>query len=1174
MKILNIIKLSVLALATAALAFTGCKKAEIDETANAVLTEDTILSFVGQGAEAQTTWVYADGEWVMDAPDVDWITVTPTSGKGNTEITITVDDNLINGVLNRPRETKIYFRGRLKDVVGRIDVSQGGDRYLGSKEVTVTQLLDIEEGEPAKILESTVMAVSAKGFILSDGTTATYVEGKADIKTGDRVTINGNKKSFGGFSAFVLDECEVIASGEAVYPEVLNVTSTADEAIKAVTKPELIRVDGSNVNGTMRIPGQNTRVSVADPTKEQSEKLDKVNLHKTSFTGYYVGSVNKQPTMVLVSINGDGGVDESIIPYPVKWAIGAGAKTAGVLNYTTDSFAATNQIEAIQGLGIISYEPACEPLKDADGNPVLDENGDPKMVPVMNSNNKFLRDVSGDNPRITGTWPGDYWLFTGTGAIKAGSKVRIVFQTRVSATNHKFWQLEYKDGDNWKVAGDYDTTDETGETITYTHQMASDGSTNITVDRTVKFNHNNDHCYFRFRCMANWQANGSGKLTARNGGTGRLSVTDTGETGVEFWPTIELIEEGDGVDKPDTDPVIANIVPAPDYLAFEGTPDGPQVITVTSDYDWTAVSNASWLTIDVAEGAANESVDITVTCEPSTMSTLRQTSITIYSADGKKNIPVVQSAAGQDLNPFVSVEKNSVKVSYRETQIVVPVQATHEYTVTPDVPWITVAPQTKTLVEQVQEILNIAENDDQSGPRIGHVTFAIADKGVETVLTVTQDPAPAKDPKVIFEDDFEWLRPMITEYNALNLSAGHIGDFIYGEYADVKARSSANAPNAYTADVFKDKFPAALAAAGYTDLNADGKVIYPQDAYLKFCKSSVQTGLQFNPFAGLGTATEATLFFDWAAHFGGTGGVDAVKLVVVIDGEGTFDNGTKVSDVLSHTQKEGEHFWTNVELPIHDVNASTKLTIVPAQSVASGTPNFKTSGYYRFYLDNIKVTKTEVLFKDDFSWLKDMIDNYNANNATPIGNSVTGYADTDFKLASGANAPNAYTTEPFKSSFPSALAAAGYEDMNAKGAVVYPQDMYLKFGKTSVHTSLKIKSLPMIGSGDINVEFDWCRHVQGSAKVDPVTLTIVITGDGEFENGKKYSDPLETDQPYVENESAKMGWTHANVKIYGASANTSINIVYTDCYNPATGAYNWTVSGAHRYHLDNILITR
>ena len=102
---------------------------------------------------------------------------------------------------------------------------------------------------------------------------------------------------------------------------------------------------------------------------------------------------------------------------------------------------------------------------------------------------------------------------------------------------------------------------------------------------------------------------------------------------------------------------------------------------------------------------------------------------------------------------------------------------------------------------------------------------------------------------------------------------------------------------------------------------------------------------------------------------------------------------------------------------MHGVSTSTKVAIVPEVCVSSGSADFKVSGYYRYYLDNIKVTKTEVLFKDDFSWLKSMIDSYNASSDKPIGNSVTGYSDTDFAGASSANAPNIYGTFQVRVSF-------------------------------------------------------------------------------------------------------------------------------------------------------------
>ena len=181
------------------------------------------------------------------------------------EITISVADNLVDGVLNRPRSTEVYFRGRLKDVVGKIAINQGGDRYLGSRELTVTGLIDLEDGEPAKILESTVMAVSSKGFVLSDGTSAIFVEGKADIKAGDHVTINGNKQTYAGFPSFILDECNVLSSSSAEYPEPVNITSNADEALPGFKSPVFIKVDGSNVNGTMRIADQTSRPNLLLP---------------------------------------------------------------------------------------------------------------------------------------------------------------------------------------------------------------------------------------------------------------------------------------------------------------------------------------------------------------------------------------------------------------------------------------------------------------------------------------------------------------------------------------------------------------------------------------------------------------------------------------------------------------------------------------------------------------------------------------------------------------------------------------------------------------------------------------------------------------------------------------------------------------------------------------------
>lgn len=55
MKLINKFKLSVLALAATVLAFSGCENPDEDTSAYSVLTEETLLDFVGQDAEPQTT---------------------------------------------------------------------------------------------------------------------------------------------------------------------------------------------------------------------------------------------------------------------------------------------------------------------------------------------------------------------------------------------------------------------------------------------------------------------------------------------------------------------------------------------------------------------------------------------------------------------------------------------------------------------------------------------------------------------------------------------------------------------------------------------------------------------------------------------------------------------------------------------------------------------------------------------------------------------------------------------------------------------------------------------------------------------------------------------------------------------------------------------------------------
>ena len=867
--------------------FSACKNTEELLPSTIVGSEISSLTFEVEQNEPQVLPVCSDGLWTVEC-DAEWITLDHLSGEGNMELTVSVTDNIIDGEADFPREAKILLKAGLEKTGKNFTVTvfQKGNKYKGTKDVTVTEALALEDNRVAQIPVSTVVAVGQDAFVITDGTSniAVYGAVEAEIKVGDTVKLTGDRVSTFGIPAINLDVelFEITATGgEAGYPEPKAISDV--EQYEAASS-EYLAVSGSLVGSQMRFAGKDKRLNLV--FVPQTFDLASLNLHKIVAYGYYVGVYEKYPALIITGIT-DIELDESLVPYPVVWANGAGAKAAGVLNYNTDSWAAKNALEPIKGFGSISYIPACDPPLDFLAG--WDASAEQTTL-VDNGNDKFKRDISGDNPRITGAWPGDFWLFKGDGAIKAGSKVQIKFESRVSATNPKFWQLEFYDGDHWKVAGDVYETDETGSTITYTHQMASDGSTNIQINTTVTYNHNTEHCLFRFRCMANWQANGQGPLSARNGGTARLAVTDVTEAGVEWWPSITIVEEGDGEDRPDVDPVMANIICNPDYLAFEGKPAGAQKITITSDYDFTAEPSVDWLHIDVASGAAGEKTDIMVTCDESVSSSLREGAIVIRSADSKHNLPVIQSAAGQEVDPMISINANSKSISYKGQTVNVKVQTTVDYTVTSDVDWISLAPATKTLIQKDEVTLYILENTSETETRTGHVTFGNEEIGIQTVLTIEQGVQPGV--KSIFEDDFSWLAPFNALYADLN-PGKKIGDTVGSDGSD------SNAPNAYTTAPFNtEEFAAAFAEKGYVDLYPGNKVIYPQDEYLKFCKTKAKgnTGLELN----LGKYIEGTqnldLSFDFCMMVQGDGTVDGGTMTVVIVGDGTFADGKKRAD--------------------------------------------------------------------------------------------------------------------------------------------------------------------------------------------------------------------------------------------------------------------------------------
>ena len=715
--------LAALSLVAMAGAITSCDKS--DNVAKAVMASANALTFPGEEASEQIITVYSDAEWTADVPE--WVTIDPSTGSGTTDVTVSVNANMRDGALDNPRRSELVFHGKTLMSRATVIVNQSGDKFRDVKNFTISEVAASDDETVVIVPTAQVAALTSKGFVATDGSSAVYVLSSEEVAVGDAVEIWGTKGADKELPAITNADKVIVSSNSAVsYPSAKDITSEID-TYKAESR-EFIQVSGLLKGSSLKLDGEHT-VSVAVLDAYSSLEIAQLNNHNVVLYGYFAGLVSNTINVIAAKFD-DKGAAAGTGSLPVEWYIGV--KGDNNINFA-ETFPKSGTIAATKNEGEIKY------VYDLTDN---------------NGNNKFKLDVESGNPRCTGPWPGDYWDFATNASAKAGETVEISFETRTSATGHKYWRLEYLDGTEWKVAGTALKTSEPGSEIVYTHIMNADGKTNVFVDTQVTYENATSMIEFRFVCAANWQAKG-GALKARNGGSARLTVTD----------------------------------PA----------------------------------------------------DPS-----RQ--------------PTIKKVSG-----------------------------------------------------------------------VGGKT-------------------------AVFEDDFNWVDPIVSAYNAA-VPDKPIGDTVGDKNKD------AEAPNVYNA-ALKEAFFKLFDEKGYEDMCPSEEVIYLQPGYLKFGRTKGHNTSLRLPKLNLDAASDIDIEFDFAAMAQGSGTIDDTKLVVVVEGDGEFANGTKYSDLITQNQGKDELFWTHAKTTVKGATANTRLVIVmyrvlEGYDTAAYTGNYKynVSGAGRFFLDNIKITK-------------------------------------------------------------------------------------------------------------------------------------------------------------------------------------------------------------------------
>lgn len=679
--------------------FTSCKEEELVKP-SALLTESS-LTFEAKAEESQSFRIASDSDWMIDV-DEPWITVDPMSGSNTMDVNVTVEDNYTGGVMNAPRQGLITIMNKRGYKV-TTTIYQNGDTYLGAPEGNVAKVADLDSASRAKVLSATVAAVSTTGFVVTDGTVNMFVDGKAEVKAGDVVDFNGKTSKISGIPSFVLDQVEVKSTAEVTYPTPVAIDKAPSVLPDKVT---YVKLTGTLIGSTLRFADKTT-CSLLVPA--DAETFNKVNTHKVDVLAYYIGVIKKDVTVVPVSFV-DNGQDESVgvkLPFrdDFSWLApyidAANSKLSEDKKISDCVGVVTSSADGCANLYTTLADNGCDVIGELRSRGYTDLNPSFKTIYLQDAYFKF-----GANKKQSGlTLP----LFRLDGEQDIVVSFKWCSQMQGDGNIDKTQLVLEIDGPG-KVEP-ASKSDKISEPVS--HSQSSGKMFWQDVMFTIKG--------ATTATAISFHPSVFGHDGAQESGYYRYYVDD-----IEVMLASEAVKANINVEGLDSD-----------LITFEGTPEAPYTFKVSSDVDFNVSASANWLHIENGSGLAGETKTVSVTCDPSELSVLRKGEITIKSGVTSRKIQVVQSAAGQELDPFISIkEGNSVEVLGQGAEFAVTVQANTSFETKIDADWIQLLPSTTAKVEWTPLKFKAAAN--LTGvDRTGTVRFVKGD--IESVLTVKQD---------------------------------------------------------------------------------------------------------------------------------------------------------------------------------------------------------------------------------------------------------------------------------------------------------------------------------------------------------------------------------------------------------------------------------------------------
>ncbi len=290
--------------------FTACKEDE-NNLSRAVLASVDVMYFDAESADPQIITVTSDADWIAETPE--WVTVSPMTGHaGQTEVVITVQDNIRGEAPDNPRRKNVYFKGRNLESTATVLIRQDGDKFRDPKDYTIEEMESSENETVVRLPDMVVTALTSNGFMITDGTDYAYVIGAASAPAvGNKVTVLGEKFSDTNKMAYIqVANIDVTGSASVPVKEPFDITATLD-VIKG-NKYQLVSVTGAYDGSSLKVTDAANSVFFKDALT--SFGFESLIGHNIKVTGYFAGKATPVVNVIPVIVE-DLGLNEIIYFY-------------------------------------------------------------------------------------------------------------------------------------------------------------------------------------------------------------------------------------------------------------------------------------------------------------------------------------------------------------------------------------------------------------------------------------------------------------------------------------------------------------------------------------------------------------------------------------------------------------------------------------------------------------------------------------------------------------------------------------------------------------------------------------------------------------------------------------------------------------------------------------------